>query len=437
MRQLLVRAVPRRLEGLERRLHWWQVEAGQIVARGHATPDALPAGLPMTVLLAAEDVVLTRALVPPLSGQRLREALPNLVEDMSLTDPANLHVAMSATPDAAGQRGLALVERAWSLALLERLGRAGGRVVAVWPEALCVPWRAGTWTLVREDGAADDGASGEPRQRTWVRNGPESAVALPGEAAAVQVALELMLAASIEADQPRSIEVFGDADDALGLAAILPAGLVRHAHSGVALEAWLAAGGMERGVGAAGGAGALSAPISLLQHDIAGLSGSRRAQRWRRAAAFAAVLVLVQLAGMQLYWKQLRDERGNLQSTMSAQLKGAFPEVTTVLDAPLQMAQSLARLRAATGRTDPGDFAAMAATAAQLFSGLPANSARGMDYVERTLRIRLAPEALGPGESQGALVAAAAAAGYGLQFETAQGQAGPETVAILRVKAAS
>lgn len=434
MRRLIVRAAPRRLEDSERRFDWWQVEAGQILARGRAGADALPAGLPVTVLLAAEDVVLTRARVPPLSGQRLREALPNLVEDMTLTDPANLHVAMGAVADAAGQRALAHTERGWLQALLERLLRAGCRIEAVWPESLCVPWRAGTWTLVREphpdhaDGAGHAGdehaAMAAPGARAWLRTGAENAFALPADSDGMRTALELLLAATIEGEAPQSIETFGTES-----AAPIPPGMVAHAHPGSALEAWLAAGGLERG-----GAGA---PISLLQHDIAGLSDAGRARRWRRAAVLAAVLVLVQLAGMQLWWKQLRDERNNLQATMSVQLKAAFPEISTVLDAPLQMSQSLARLRAATGRSDPGDFAAMAATAAQLFSGLPANSARGLDYVERTLRVRLVPDALGPGEAQGALVAAAAAAGYALQFETTQGQAGPETVAILRVKAAS
>jgi general secretion pathway protein L len=419
-RGLIVRAPARADETGARRFAWLQYEGGRVIGEGHAALEALPAAAAVVLLLAASDVVLTRARVPPLSSARLREALPNLVEDMTLSDPSTLHVALGQTRDAAGRVTLALVERAWLRALLERFAAAGRRVAAVLPESLCVPLEAQGWTLVRqqEPGVAP---------RCWLRLGQEEALALPVEATAARAMLDLLLARQPAGQSPPRIDAWlegwsdGDSLDTTGLNLQM--------QQGSPLRAWLArvAGGRRDSV-----------PLSLLQHEFASGGGAGWAKRWRRVALLLLLLAGVQLAGMQWQWQQLRSERSTIQADMSARLRALFPETSVILDAPLQMAQSVARLRAAAGRSDPGDFTVMTAVAAQLFATLPPNAARALSYTERSLRVRLAPQALVDGAARAALVTAAAQAGYELRFEEIPAGAAPaEAQAVLRVKAAS
>ena len=66
----------------------------------------------VVLLLAAADVTLLRLKTPPLSGARLRAALPGLVEEHILGDAQDCLLAAGA-PDAAGMRTVAVAQRAW------------------------------------------------------------------------------------------------------------------------------------------------------------------------------------------------------------------------------------------------------------------------------------------------------------------------------------
>ena len=50
--------------------------------------DTIRQAARVVLLLAASDVSLLRVKVPPLSNARLKVALPNLVEDQLMSDPA-------------------------------------------------------------------------------------------------------------------------------------------------------------------------------------------------------------------------------------------------------------------------------------------------------------------------------------------------------------
>ncbi|MDB5773141.1 MAG: ral secretion pathway protein GspL, partial [Burkholderia sp.] len=71
----------------------------------------------IVLLLAASDVTLLRVKVPPMSPARLRAALPNMVEDQLMSDPAENVVVAGETHD--DLRTVAVVHRGW-LELLVR-----------------------------------------------------------------------------------------------------------------------------------------------------------------------------------------------------------------------------------------------------------------------------------------------------------------------------
>lgn len=56
-------------------------KAGHVQRAGRAALALLPRANATVLIVAARDVLLLAATVPPLKGPKLRQALPNIVED--------------------------------------------------------------------------------------------------------------------------------------------------------------------------------------------------------------------------------------------------------------------------------------------------------------------------------------------------------------------
>jgi len=112
---------------------------------------ALPRAARVVLLVAAEDVSSSWRTCPRCRDRRLREALPNLVEDRTVGDVATLHVALGQPVDEPGAsahaRVLAVVDRTWLASMQVHVVRAGLRVAAIVPDALTVPKSADAWSL--------------------------------------------------------------------------------------------------------------------------------------------------------------------------------------------------------------------------------------------------------------------------------------------------
>ena len=77
-------------------------------------------------------------VVPPLSGARLRQALPNVVEEFLLQDVSNcLIVPGPATAD--GKRLIGVVDSDWVEFVVGAFSRREMRVEALWPAQLALP----------------------------------------------------------------------------------------------------------------------------------------------------------------------------------------------------------------------------------------------------------------------------------------------------------
>ena len=417
----------------------------------------IPRGARIVLLVAAEDVLFTAADVPPLSGARLREALPNLVEERTVGEVGSLHVAAggaarSATRSATGsatssvaargargvhgsgsidmQQVLAVVDRTWLSTMQTRLASSGRRAAAVLPDALCAPSPIApprVWTLAAvaepNRAAARAGTTpveATPAARLWLRTDVQQAFALPDDVSSAVAIVSAIFAHAPEADRPAAIECVA-----------APAQRVEAARVGAAIAsavavplremhvdpfaAWLAGGGP---------GGAFGAPLSLSSDDAGASSfGARNLMRWRFAALLLVAILAMQALGMQWQWAGLRREAAALRGQATAALTNTFPETRVILDAPLQMSRNLAALRAQAGRSDPADFSVMLAASAQIFAELQPNALRGLDYETRAVRIRFAPGMVAGGESRDKLVARAAQAGYVLTFETASSSA--------------
>lgn len=103
---------------------------------------------PVTILVPGEAVGIHFAEVPTRKVQRVRQAVPFLLEERLADDIDRLHFAVSV--DQKGPVAVAVVDRADMDAWTGTLADAGLSADRILPEFLAVPWQSGTWTVLAE-----------------------------------------------------------------------------------------------------------------------------------------------------------------------------------------------------------------------------------------------------------------------------------------------
>lgn len=122
-----------------------EAAALDLLREGHASVGELPAADRLVLIVAASDVLLTTAMVPPLPPARLKLALPNLVEDVLASDAQPCHIALGpglepgAPARGARRRLLMVADRAWLRAVLDAFAEHKHRRRHVVPAQLCLP----------------------------------------------------------------------------------------------------------------------------------------------------------------------------------------------------------------------------------------------------------------------------------------------------------
>lgn len=123
---------------------------GRTMRTGAATVALLPKATLTVGLVAARDTLLLRAKLPPVKGLKLRQILPNVIEDQIIQDAQTCHIAVDPEPAVNGVKLLAIIDRGWMRFLTEAFSQAGHRSVRLVPITAGLP-------------AADDAAlSGVP-----------------------------------------------------------------------------------------------------------------------------------------------------------------------------------------------------------------------------------------------------------------------------------
>ncbi|MBY4751000.1 type II secretion system protein GspL [Burkholderia dolosa] len=393
-------------------------KAGHVQRAGRAALALLPRAHATVLIVAARDVLLLAATVPPLKGPKLRQALPNIVEDQLIQDPLGCHIALDpvALPD--GRRVLAVVDRAWFHTIRDAFAAAGHRHLRAVPATRCLPAPRAPADAVasvpQEGDAAEPGIADDDALAPAAR--PATVAAVLGVATPVEPALVEAGALPSAAGVPR-LEL-AVARGALGEGFAAPAS--RAAGTLAAL-----AGGGDVELYELGEPGAEPRLASVGRTDAPLLPGAeplpfdafaRRAlaerfdlcqfefesQPWRldRATvkrlrvpiALAAATLGVAVIGMNLHWWKLSRERDALSAQITETLLSAFPKTTTVLDPPAQMQRQLDQLRVAAGELSPNDFLALASGLSRSMGALPLNGIASLDYHDRRLDVGFKPE---------------------------------------------
>ncbi|MDB5906313.1 MAG: ral secretion pathway protein GspL [Massilia sp.] len=341
------------------------VQQGEGVLRGLG--DLVAGARRVLLLLAAADVTILQVKAPPLSAARLKAALPSLVEEQVLGDPAEAVLTVSPALSGDGLRSVAVVQRAWLEPLVRTVLAQGARAVAALPAQLCLPLQPG-----HVSGAI---TASELVLRDGLYHGLGLAMASTPE-----VALQTVRA--LAGDAPLTLFV---PESDLGLFQAL----AQEAGPGIELEAdrwehWIA--------------GSKTTTMDLV--PALGAAGARATdwQRWRWPLRLALLALVVNLAGLNIQWLRLKREANASRAAMLQTFKAAYPKETVIQDPMAQMRMNIARAKAGSGQAGPGEFTWMAAAFGEAASGLPRPLVlNSMEFRERKLNIKVKPESADPG----------------------------------------
>ncbi|MFA9219326.1 MAG: type II secretion system protein GspL [Sphingomonadaceae bacterium] len=372
-------------------------DGGQLLQQGAAAlgnlADLVASARRVVLLLAASDVTLLRMAVPPLSAARLKAALPGLVEEQILGDPADCVLAAGPT-GADGQRSIAVVQRAWLEVLVKALVAQGAHSVTAVPAQLCLPVQPGAVAATLD--AHDLGL-----ELTLRRNQYEGFGLTLG--ADPEAALSTLRA--LAGDEPVSLYLSAAHSKTVAplLARLTDAGQI----SGMALADdhwahWIA-GARAAGIDLAAGLGAAG-------------NAARQWQRWRWPLRFAVAALLVNVAGMNIEWLRLKKEADGLRQTMLQTFKAAYPNEAALYPAE-QMRRNLAQAKVDSGQMAQDEFISLSAAFAE---ALPRKDViASLEYRDRALLVKLKPNTV-DGAALGQIKAALAARRLDLT-ETAPG----------------
>lgn len=347
-------------DGPTAQLSWVRSSDGrQALEHGRCAASLLPAEAEVVLALPVRALSWHRLAVPKVAASRLRAVLEGLLEERLLSDTTELHFALEPGARPGQTLWVAACDKAWLrswLQALEAAGRPVSRIVPMlWPTAPAVHWVHDSGGHAWLASASAEGVRCLPlaaigHDRTGAEDAEAQWLADPAVAAQAEQALDRRLAP-------------------------------------VPLHGWLLR--------------VAQSDWNLAQFDLSLSSGARRGQRlrqglrqfrtasaWRPARWGLGALLTAQLLGLNVAAWHERSSLDAKRQAVRQTLQQTFPNVTLVLDAPLQMQRELAQLQQASGQLSGRDLEAMLSA---LGSGGPGASAQRLTYSPGELRLQ-APE---------------------------------------------
>lgn len=402
-------------------------KSGRTQRAGRSALALLPRATSTVLMVAARDLLMMPATLPPLRGPKLRQALPNIVEDQLIQDPQTCHIAVDSQSAAGGRQMLAIIDRGWFRFICEAFSAAGHRSLRAVPVTRCLP--EATLPAVPAE-VAETVSATEPAMA-----GASLADAAPVPVAAdtapqvvpmvaavlgtvVQTAPAMLLEGAVESGMPRVELAIARGAQGEGLA--VPANAVNATLAALAgatpvsLYMLTEVPGNEPSLGASSPARlgalvhgasplpfeqlarrALTCRFDLCQFEFASQPwrlDRATLRRLRLPVLLALGALVVAIVGANVQWLMLSRQRDAISTQMTELLLTTFPKTTVVLDAPDQMSRQLQQLRVAAGELSPGDFLSLADGLARSLPPVPVNGIAALDYHDRRLDVTFKPE---------------------------------------------
>jgi len=345
----------------------------------------------IAVVFDPRDVLLVTATVPPLTGARLEQALPNLIEDALLQDPAACRIALG--PELGeGRRVLGVVDREWYDLVIAGFARQGIRVAAAWPAPLAIPWREGTWSI------AWVGSS------LTIRLGFADGFGIEAETPNLESsAAALLTLAQTTIPFDGTVDLY--ADDAEALKAIQSA---------------------VRAAGLLGVTNPMPTPIPAsidLHQAISGRSRQGRPAvtvswpRWRWPLALGALCAMTTIICLNLQWGLMSKESAAIEAAIEQRVRTVLPARIPIVDATLQMQRRLDVARIRAGEPAADDATALLTRLAAALGPRAMDALISADYRDGRLRVRFQPGWADAAAARESLREAAGRERLRLQFE--------------------
>ena len=402
-------------------------KSGRTQRAGRSALALLPRATSTVLMVAARDLLMMPATLPPLRGPKLRQALPNIVEDQLIQDPQTCHIAVDSQSAAGGRQMVAIIDRGWFRFIYEAFSAAGHRSLRAVPVTRCLP--EATLPAVPAE-VAETASATEPAMA-----GASLADAAPVPVAAdtapqvvpmvaavlgtvVQTAPAMLLEGAVEGGMPRVELAIARGAQGEGLA--VPANAVNATLAALAgatpvlLYMLTEVPGNEPSLGASSPARlgalvhgasplpfeqlarrALTCRFDLCQFEFASQPwrlDRATLRRLRLPVLLALGALVVAIVGANVQWLMLSRQRDAISTQMTELLLTTFPKTTVVLDAPDQMSRQLQQLRVAAGELSPGDFLSLADGLARSLPPVPVNGIAALDYHDRRLDVTFKPE---------------------------------------------
>lgn len=379
--------------------------AGQIEREGIeplSQLEELAAGVKQVVmLLSASDVSLLRMQVPPLPPNKLKAALPNLVEDQLIGDPADCVIV--AGPASDGMRTIAVVQRAWLEILMRTFTAFGVQKMKALPAQLCVP--------VEPPAAAASVSAQNTDMDIALRLNEHEGIGLPIAPEQADTAMREVIATVGTLVPHAPVTLYVPPDE-------LPAyrqALEESEAPGMPIS--LQADRWSHWIEEAG-----KAPLDLVTG--LGTEGGPKIdwKRWRLPLTLAALLLLVHVVGLNMQWARMQNEASSLRASLTEIYRSVYPNETVILDPLSQMRQKVVAAKRGSGDPAGDEFIALLAAFGESWSRVAQGQGNApipaaVEYRESSLFVRVPPSANVPAEKVGEALAR-----YNLTLQAAPAQ---------------
>jgi general secretion pathway protein L len=340
----------------------------------------------VALLLDGSNVTVLRVQVPPLSAGRLKAALPNLVEEQLLCDPAECVIVAGGLSD--GLRTIAVMQRAWLDLLAKTFIAFGARHIAALPAQLCLSYQTGqsgcVTAAINEWGAnidmtlrlSEQGGIGlliEPALS--IVEGGEGVAQNESNESAASVAIRTLCAVVPEA----SITLY------------VPQSAV-HAYQEAAApnkrinifvdnwSHWIA--------------GARVTTLDLMAGLSTGIGSKLDWHPWRWPLTLAVAVLVINAAVLNIDWWRMKGETKVLRTVMIQIYKSAYPKESVIIDPLAQMQQKSVTARRDSGLPAPDDFTSVTAAFGEAWISIAPTAGRtstiaSLEYREHNLFVHL------------------------------------------------
>ncbi|WP_323069441.1 type II secretion system protein GspL [Mycetohabitans endofungorum] len=407
---------------------------GRTQRAGRASLALLPRATRTVLILAARDLLMLAATVPPLKGPRLRQALPNVIEDHLIQDAQTCHIALDPAGPIDGKRVVAAIDRGWFRFICHAFRSAGHTSLRAVPVTRCLPQPGAVQHALDE--VDSQAAAGAALPRVAADGGAGLSNAEVGDEAGVPAHLPIVAAILGDVVRTKPATLLGEpgelagafgphwelalARGALGEGFAVPVDALEPTLAALAADAPVT---LYRLTGVPGSElhasrdgndaaapathiealpltfetlahNALAQDFDLCQFEFApqlwNLSGATLA-RWRLPIALALASIVAAVIGVNVQWLMLARQRDAINTQMTELLLSAFPKTTVVLDPADQMTRQLDQLRLAVGEPAPDDFLSLADALARSLGPVPSNTIAQLDYRNRALEVTFKP----------------------------------------------